>query len=246
MTEPKRIFLTFGGPTEKYRNRSKIVAEQAKTCNWFTSCIGLNDDFLRQSPNFATKHMQFLETNQRGYGFWLWKPYIIKTFLDKLQDGNILVYADAGCTINPNGLPRFNEYMNILDTNEDNYGIISFQMNHLPEIKYSKRLLLETIGATEEMAMSGQCIATTMIIKKNAHSTMVVDKWWELAQNYELINDVRMPQENPQFIDHRHDQSIFSVLVKKYGSIKIPDETIFYPDWTKGLDYPIWATRQRG
>ena len=245
MTEPKRLFLTFGGPTEKYRNRSKIVAEQSKTCNWFTSCIGLNDDLLRQSPNFATKHLQFLETNQRGYGFWLWKPYIIKTFLDKLREGDILVYADAGCTINPNGLPRFNEYMNILDTNEDNYGIISFQMQHLPEIKYSKRLLLETIDATEEMATSGQCIATTMIIKKNAHSTMVVDKWWELAQNYDLINDGQMPQENPQFIDHRHDQSIFSILVKKYGSIKIPDETYFHPDWTKGLDYPIWATRQR-
>lgn len=244
MIEQKRIFLTFGGPTYNYRNRSKIVTEQAKKCNWFTDCIGLNDDFLRLSPFFATSHMEFLETNQRGYGFWLWKPYIIKTFLDKLREGDVLVYADAGCTNNPTGSPRFNEYLNILDTNEDNYGIISFQLN-LSEIKYSKRLLLETIDATEHMATSGQCIATSIIIKKNSHSTAVIDKWWELAEKYDLINDVRMPHENLQFIDHRHDQSIFSVLVKKYGSIKIPDETFFYPDWIKGYDYPIWATRHR-
>jgi len=83
-----------------------------------------------------------------------------------------------------------------------------------------------------------------MIIKKNPHSTMVINKWLQLAEHYELINDDKMNQENHNFRDHRHDQSIYSLLVKKYGSVKIPDET-WYADWEDGKHVPILAMRIR-
>jgi hypothetical protein len=40
---------------------------------------------------------------QRGGGYWIWKPYIIKKHLDKINDNDILIYMDAGCSINING-----------------------------------------------------------------------------------------------------------------------------------------------
>lgn len=241
----QRCFLTFGGPSIGYRNRSHILAEQSKSLNYFTESIGLTVDDLKNDSDFWKQHGNFLESNPRGYGFYLWKPYIIKRQLDKMAEGDILVYADAGCTINPNGLPRFLEYIKMLETNPEKYGLISFQMIHLEELKYSKRLLLETMDATDTMIITGQCVGGIQIIKKNAHSSMIINEWWNLASQYPLINDTRNINEYGQFIDHRHDQSIYSLVVKKFGSIKIPDETWFYPDWSTGTNYPFWATRIR-
>ena len=53
--------------------------------------------------------------------------------------------------------------------------------------------------------------------------------------------------ELPEFIEHRHDQSIFSLLVKQSNQHAIiPDETEWFGDWIgMGDKYPIWATRHR-
>ena len=45
----------------------------------------------------------------------------------KVKEGEFLVYLDAGCTLNPLGKKRFNEYISLLDNSE--YGILSFQMS---------------------------------------------------------------------------------------------------------------------
>ena len=88
-----------------------------------------------------------------------------------------------------------------------------------------------------------QCLATVLIIKKTAHSTNIINEWQRNCEDYNLIND-HTGNEDPRFIDNRHDQSILSVLVNKYGSIKLLDETYFYPNWiTNGECYPFWAKR---
>jgi hypothetical protein len=80
------------------------------------------------------------------------------------------------------------------------------------------------------------------IIKKNQHSVKIINEWVN-HMKYELINDVTSNEE-PYFIDNRHDQSIYSIVVKKYGSIKIPDET-WFQDWNNGVNYPILAKRNK-
>ena len=57
---------------------------------------------------------------------------------------------------------------------------------------------------------------------------------------YNLINDDTKNEENC-FIENRHDQSIYSIIVKKFGSIKLNDETYDFTDTTK----PILAKRNR-
>jgi len=240
----KRVFITFGGPTEDYRNRSKIVRNEAKDMQFFTSTFGLNDYFLSNNTEFWNKHGKFIESNKRGFGYWLWKPFIIKTFLDKLDDGAILIYADSGCTMNPYGKNRLFEYINMLHNNPENYGIISFQLQNHPEIEWTKRSVCDYFEATDDMMQSNQCMATSVIIKKNEHSQMIINKWYETVCNYSLINDEVNSNESLRLKEHRHDQSIYSMLVKKYGSIKIPDETYFNP-WSNGQKSPILGTRIR-
>ena len=44
----------------------------------------------------------------------------------------------------------------------------------------------------------------------------LVNRWYELCCNYHLIDDSPSIAPNlPEFIEHRHDQAIFSLLTKK-------------------------------
>ena len=46
----------------------------------------------------------------------------------------------------------------------------------------------------------------------------IVNKWYDLASNYHNIDDSPSVHLNLDcFIEHRHDQSIFSLLMKKYN-----------------------------
>ena len=156
-----------------------------------------------------------------------------------------MIYMDAGCTINPDGMERLNDYVKLLN-NQSEFDIISSQMCMLPEIKYSKRELMTYLDVNTEDMRSGQCMATVIIMRKGEHSLSIVNKWYKLGSIYDLINDRHSSNEDKLFLDHRHDQSIFSLLVKQFGSIKIPDETCFEPHWIeKGKNYPFWATRIR-
>ena len=65
--------------------------------------------------------------------------------------------------------------------------------------------------------------------------------------NYHYVSDnISNLYNDHRFLEHRHDQSIFSLIAKKNNFFVIPDETYWNPDWNvSGKNYPIWATRLR-
>jgi IS1 family transposase len=95
-----RLFMTFGGPTERYHERVKTVCDQAKSIDFFTRVVGITDNFLKKDTDYWNLHGKFIESSRRGYGNYMWKPYIIKRFMDDLKDDDLLVYIDSGCTVN--------------------------------------------------------------------------------------------------------------------------------------------------
>jgi hypothetical protein len=245
---PKRdvYFVTFGGPTPNFHRRVATICHQAfHFDDIFTQIRGYTDVDLRADAPFWEKHGNFIESNRRGYGYWIWKPHLIQKTLNEMELNDVLVYADAGCNLNASStaIERMYEYIKMVDSSF--FGLLSFQMEHLPEYKYTKRQTFDAVSDNNTHQNTGQCMATAMVIRKNAHTVNLVNEWVYYSQIYDLIND-KTGVEYTGFIDHRHDQSIYSILVKKYGSIKIPDETFFAPDWTtRGINYPIWAVRDK-
>ena len=246
-------FITFGGPTPNFHKRVNEICIQASLIpSFFTEIKGFTDKDLKNDTYFWKKHGQFINSNLRGYGYWLWKPYLIKKMMDLMNDNDIIIYADAGCHLNLNKLSiqRLTEYISMIDNSP--LGIISFQMQHLPEYKYTK---LQTINEILDLPSSiknsiiegGQCMASVIILRKTQHTIDLINKWLSYSETYNLINDTKSYVEHFNFIDHRHDQSIYSLLVKKYGTILINDETYFEPNWNKGgKNYPFWVIRNRG
>lgn len=174
-------------------------------------------------PEFMDRHKDFIISNGRGYGYWLWKSYITKKYLSTLEDNDILIYLDAGFKINIKGENRLKEYINMCINSE--FKNVSFQYNQYKEYQYTKSDLFKHIDLNDEDINSGQLMGGAFILQKCSNTVDLIDKWYETGCNYNLINDSPSVIKNHNgFIDHRHDQSIFSCLRKKYGTYSIINE----------------------
>jgi len=229
-------FITFGN--QPYYNSVVRICQESKKMRVFNEIYGYTDKYLKNDTKFWDKHGSFIEKNLRGYGYWLWKPYLIKMEMDKSKENDIIFYCDAGCQVNEKGKRRLHEYIDMLNTTES--GIITFQLSHLERL-YTKNKVFETLGSDKRDEL--QCLATVILMKKNKNSTTIINQWYENCEKYHLIND-EIEKEDENFIENRHDQSVFSILVNKMDSIKIKDETYFC-DWSRGEEYPFLKKKLR-
>lgn len=245
--QQRKWFITFGGPTSNYHNAVKRICQEASKFDVFDEIIGYTEQDLMSDVSFWGKHQDFIETNAtRGYGCWLWKPYLTKKTLDRMNNNDILVYADAGCVMNIDGKARLLEYFDTLNTNE-HIGNISFQMDHLDKT-FTKMDIFQFYDINEPTIIeTGQLVGGIFVLRKCQHTEDLINKWYEGCCHYHLVDDSNGKLQNyPSFQATRNDQSIFSILRKKYGTISFSDETWFGMNWTDGgKNYPIWAVRKR-
>jgi hypothetical protein len=121
-------------------------------------------------------------------------------------------------------------------------------MDHLEEL-FTKMDIFDYYDANNpSITKTGQIVGGIFVLRKCQHTTELIDKWYDGCCQYHLIDDSvgRLPNI-PSYIVARNDQSIFSVVRKKYGTIYLPNETWFGPRWNEdGKNYPIWAIRKRG
>lgn len=243
--------ITYGDGT--YQNAKERIKKQAEHFGVFDSITTYGKKDL--PVDFATRFKTILN-KRKGGGYWIWKPYLVNKKLQEIQDGEYLVYLDCGCGINKNGIDRFNEYIDMLDNSDK--GVLSFQFipdDWRTETKWTN---LETFNYFEidldsNTANSGQYVGGIFILKKNAHSLSVVKKWLDvLYEKPSLFTDslTNRDIEVKEFMEHRHDQSVFSLTRKIYGSIVLSDETKFPTGsvpmkFNSENQYPFWALRRR-
>lgn len=240
----KKFFISYANNV--FKKHRDVLVKSCQNSKWFDSCEGFCPTDL--DDDFKTKFADILK-QPKGGGYWIWKPYIIKKKLEQINDGEYLIYLDAGCTLNTRAKKRFDEYIDMLDNS--NLGIVSFQLEY-PEHAYTKKEIFDhfKLDETSEHYNSGQIIGGIMVIKKNEHSVKLINEWYEtIHNNASLILD-NTGIKNPGYIANRHDQSVFSVIRKMHGSILLGEETYF--GWEnncggfgepESLKYPFWATR---
>jgi hypothetical protein len=235
----KLYFITYGD--KKYRKSKKRLVLQAKLFNFESiKTFGFND----LSNDFIAKTKPYIG-DVRGGGYWLWKPFFLKKTFDEMQDGDILLYLDAGCELNISGKKRFLEYIEIMNANK---GVLSFHLPCLREYSYTNDAVFEyfEIDSSSAIYNSYQIVGGVLLLKKNDLTKKLIDDFFNVAiQRPDLFSDLyNVKTTRSNFIDHRHDQSIFSVLRKKYGLITIEDET-YNEDFNLMLEFPFLAKRIR-
>ena len=253
----EQYFISFGD--DGYRNSKQRIKEQAIGLNVFKEInIYGPDDY---DDNFRSK-FSYVLNQRKGAGYWIWKLYFIKKKLEQLKDGDFLIYCDSGCSINRHGIGRYNEYLNMLNNSE--YGIISFKLMNNEndygciEKLWSIKELFNyfNISLDSEIGNTPQYVGGILIMQKKPHLNKILDEYLKLLEyDQKLITDYYSSNQINGFRAARHDQSIWSIIRKIYGSVVINlDETIYYSlenetiDWnnTKKFTYPFWATRIHG
>ena len=228
-------------------NNFKTQIEKADIFNYY-KCYGYNDlgDDFKERFTDCFKYV-------KGGGFYIWKAYIIYEELKKMNDGDLLLYLDAGCTLNINekSLKRFNEYVEMVKKNDK--GLLRFKLDvHLEKdwtnfevFKYFKKKFNLSNEKIMEIGNKEQIITGIMFIKKCDFTINFFERTLEILNNdYNLFteNYNRNGQQN------RHDQSIMSLLYRVMdGDLILNDETWFIEgfDSERASGCPIWATRLR-
>lgn len=75
------------------------LCRQAEALEFFDETTSFTEHDLL--PEFTSRMGKYLTPSCKGFGYWSWKPWIISHALQKMKDGDRLLYLDAGCHINP-------------------------------------------------------------------------------------------------------------------------------------------------
>jgi hypothetical protein len=95
-------FITYAN--DKFNKSKNRILKQAKQSNFFKTIKAYSPSDI--TVDFQSKFSKILK-HQRGGGYWIWKFDIIIQTLQNIPQNDILVYLDAGCTINQNGKHMF-------------------------------------------------------------------------------------------------------------------------------------------
>ena len=163
---------------------------------------------------------------------------VILDRMNRTNPNDIIVYADAGCCIynTEKAKALFDFYMKVIEYPPYR---ISFEIEH-KEQTWCKGDLLDLFKIRDTTyASSNQLCATIQILKNTPENKALMEEWISVMSNYHTIDDSPSISPNhPSFIEHRHDQSVHSILKKLRGTncIKCPGIT---------QDFPISVIRMR-
>lgn len=176
----------------------------------------LGDEFIIENKGIMSQ--------SRGAGYWMWKPFVIKKALEMMDDNDVLMYSDSGISF----IKNIDELIDIMDMTEEKLLLFELEDIH-PNKRWTKRDCFILMGLDkEEYLNQNQLLASYILMRKNDFVLKFVEEWLTYAKDYRIITD--SPNEcglpnYPEFMDHRHDQSILSLLGRKYNIKNIPDVT---------------------
>lgn len=247
------------------------LARQAKSLNIFNDIYMFIENDL--SVDFREHFKEKLIPGSRGYGYWSWKPEVMLMALDRIQDGDCLLYIDAGCHLNNLGKQRLLEYFKILEQEE--IGIVAFKaiqptednsslvydgrkLFDQPNYRWIKGDLFDYFGVKDNPSVvNDQAIGATVIfVRKCDRAIRIIREWQQIIWNhFNLLDDTPSVSANlAGFIEHRHDQAIWTLVCLKYRVKTLSAYEYWYPmknakklkpDWLALKEFPIHAKRDK-
>lgn len=227
---------------ERYTKAQKINTISALKIGGFKKVISYSQNDI--DVDFWNKNKEILQQTKGG-GYWLWKSYFIKKGLLEIKEGEYLFYCDSGS--------RFiGSIDKLIESFDDNFDIMPFELQAI-EKYWTKRDCFKLLECDEfNIIESKQILATFSLWKKTQFSMRFVEEWLHYAQDERILTDIDNILGFPNydgFVEHRHDQSIYSILTKKNKLKVYRDPSQFgnnYKDLYLDSTYPqvLLSTRQ--
>jgi len=211
--EPKYYFLLYNDNTHIYyiNELLKSIKKYGKEFE----IVLFNKEYI--DSDFFEINKEIL-LQDRGGGYWLWKPYIINYIINRVNDNDIIFYCDSKYLFIDDISKLYEDFFknknnNILvwknKPNDDIYFMKNWcKMDVILKYNMYDKIFIEKC----EDSWAG-----AMVIKKTDETVKYIREWLDMCCVYENITDTSSNKENhKEFKEHRHDQSLLSIVLHKY------------------------------
>jgi len=178
------------------------------------------------NPETISHEFKFFNSDilsqERGSGYWLWKPYFIYKGLLNAKEGDYVIYSDAGVEF----VANVNEIIGRMD--ED----IFFFTNGWLHVEWCKGDVMNTINKCYyedgefvwgdnplyDYRHIKQVQASVIFFRVNQKTRDFVKEWLLYSQMPGFIDDSSSKVPNyPTFAENRHDQAVLTCVAIKHG-----------------------------
>lgn len=147
----------------------------------------------------------------RGFGLWFWKPFIILQALSRINDGDYLFYCDAGAV--------FIDDLHLLipDLEASGKDVMVFEQPLLAR-QFTKAETYHLLHCSD--FTGNQLLGGYVLLKKSKASIGYMQEWLEAMGDVRVLSSERFLPEIPErsdFVSHREDQSVLTILCKRWG-----------------------------
>jgi len=223
----KKVHISYSNPRYKksLQNLEKTSLEIGKVDEF----IGYKEEWLK-TTDFWKKNA-FILSRPRGAGYWIWKPYLILETFNNLTNGDVVLYSDAGLSVIGNL-----DHLYEVAQNDPNGGKVLFKLpavgvpHHLAKT-WTKRDTFVLMSCDEEKYWNANMSnGAVSLWKKTEENIEFLKEWQRYLRDPRIVTDDPNMAGRPNFMefkDHRHDQSVLSLLAIKYNFKMYRDPTQF-------------------
>jgi len=208
------------GSNDRYLELSKNITNQFNLIYpEFRKIVFSPEDLTQEINDFAIQ-------NRRGYGYYIWKPYLINETLKKTEINDVIFYIDGRCGIETSNFLGFKKKKikwveNFLKSKND---IAAWEMGSNLEYQWTSQDLFTELNIAKNLNIknSSQYAATFILLRNNPKTIKFISDWLDLCSKRELLMGEKFKKYNQDgFKEHRHDQSALSLLLKLSKEVEI-------------------------
>jgi len=245
MRQYKTYLISYANNDKWYR--SQHVLNSTAKGKGVDGVVSYNPSNL--DADFKLRHQNYFGNNpisSRGGGFWMWKAMILIQTMNLVNENDCVIYVDSGNAV-------INDLSYIFDVCQQNSILFfdnrdgNYQRRTHWNKEWTKRDAFVLMGCDEQKYYDApQIDASYQIYKKCNYVKDFLNEYLKYSENENIITDlpnITLPNL-PEFIDHRHDQSILSLMAVKHDIQLLPEPS----EWGNYISrpYPQLFAHHRG
>lgn len=220
----KKIICTYGTPD--FNKSLDLLEKTAYEIGKVDKVFIYRRNWL-ETTEFYQKNKYVLNI-KRGSGVWVWKAYIILETFKNIEEGDIVLYLDAGLKVIDSLILLFE----VAQTNP-NDGKVIFRVpwvgvDHIAKM-WTKKDCFVLMGCDEAKYWNAPMTngAVSLWVKNN-NNNIFLNEWQKYCRDPRIVTDEPSMCGQPNFSEfkgHRHDQSVLTNLCTKYNFELFRDPT---------------------
>ena len=174
-----------------------------------------------EKTEFYKENKEILDS-EMGDGYWLWKPYVILDAMNKLDEGDVILYSDCGDMFHPD-IKRYVD--EVFDEDDQCMLLVGGFLNG----EWTKRDCFVYMDCDEKDYWEVKQLETGVCIwRVTEESKKTVAEWLKHCCDPRILIGESNESGKPEimgFKEHRHDQSVLTNLAVRDG-LTVDDGTL--------------------